>query len=192
MNKAYVMAVTVFTAGSGALALDAVDQMNNYQGAGGQGWSYLAPGGFEAAQTFKQTSNKISGASVYLGNYWGSGNVTLKVYSTNPYNDGGANPLVGASGTVYGNTGSWADVFWSPVNITPNQPYWLVFQGDNNEVITYTYGDTYTNGDMYWYGSPPGQNYYDFAFKTWAPVPAPGAAALLGVGGLFASRRRRA
>jgi hypothetical protein len=191
MNKAFVMAVSVFTAGSGALAFDAVDQFNNYQGNGGQGWSYLT-GGFYAAQTFKQTANKISGASVYLGTYWGDGNVTLNIYTTNPFYDGGANPLAGASGSVYGTHGNWADVFWSPVNITPGQTYYLNFQGDNNEVITYTTGDTYPNGGLQWSGADYGPNGYDFAFKTWAPVPAPGSAALLGLGGLAASRRRRA
>lgn len=191
MRKVCFVAASVLSAGSGAMAFDNVDQFNNYQGGGGQGWAYL-DGSFNATQTFMQTANKISGASVFLGSYWGSGNVTLSVYSTNPYNDGGANPVPGATGTVYGSTGTWADVFWSPVNITPNQTYFLAFQGDNNEVITYTYGDTYTSGDAYWYGSPASQNYYDFAFKTWAPVPAPGSAAVLGLGGLIASRRRRA
>ncbi len=192
MNKAYVFAVTVFTAGSGALAFDVVDQLNNNQN-DGWGWSYLNPY-FEAAQTFKPTANKISGASVYLGKYWGNSDVTIGIYTTNPYLDGGANPVPGASGTTYGGIApGWVDVFWSPVSVTPGNTYWLAPRGPGGSgVINYTFNDAYTSGGLNWYGNDYGPSGYDLVFRTWAPVPTPGSAAVLGLGGLVASRRRRA
>lgn len=192
MNKAFVVAATVFTAGSGALAFDTIDQLNDVQGQG-QGWSYLNPY-FEASQSFKPSANKISGAGVYLGTYWGNSDVTIGIYYTDPYSDGGANPVPGATGTTKGGQApGWVDVFWSPVSVTPGQTYYLAPTGPGGSgVIDYTYANTYANGDLYWYGSPPAQDYYDMVFRTYAPVPSPGSAAVLGLGGLVASRRRRA
>jgi MYXO-CTERM domain-containing protein len=190
MKLSYVAAVGIFAMGSSAFANGVVDQMNDVQGYG-QGWAYLNSS-FEGAQPFVPTANQICGASVFIGSYWGTaGEVTLGIYTTNPYTDGGANPVPGAAGTVYNiAAGSWADVSWSPVGITPGNTYWLAPRGNGSGVYNYT-SNPYPSGGIHWYGTDYGPSGYYMVFKTWAPIPAPGAAALLGLGGLAAARRRR-
>jgi MYXO-CTERM domain-containing protein len=143
----------------------------------------------DLAQSFQsQLYSQICGAGVLLqSGVGGTDNVTISLWDALP-NAGGS---MLATGSAQGTEGQWVDVSWSPTNITPNATYYLVFDGNTSLGIAgdndvYGFGQCFANPG---FGSFP---QFDYAFRTWVPVPTPGAAALLAFGGLAAARRRRA
>lgn len=188
MRICVAVAASLFAAAGSALAFDVVDQDNsNTQ----PGWGFAnLYNNNDLRQTFIPTQSNISGASIYLGSYWGDDTVTLSIWSSDPYY--GGSPVGGASGSQFGTHPGWVDVSWSPVSVTPGNTYYLLVQGTGSGVANYTYNNDYGNGTVYYQGTDYGQYSYDLAFKTWYAVPTPGSAAVLGLGGLIASRRRRA
>lgn len=155
------------------------DQNPNYMAAFSQG---------DLAQSFQQANNNITGAGIYLwANAGGSDMVTITLYDALP--NAGGNAL--ASGSAMGTQDSWVDVSWNAVNITADSTYYLVFTSANDTLgIAGSLNNPYSRGQVF--ANPGFQSYasYDYTFRTYA-VPSPASAALLGLGGLVATRRRR-
>jgi hypothetical protein len=141
----------------------------------------------DLAQSFQQAHSNVAGAGILLQAGVGSTDlVTLALWDALP-NDGGT---LLASGSGTGTAGSWFDVFWSPVPVTPGDTLFLVFTSGQNTLgiagdvqNPYPAGMTYANPG---YGAFPD---YDYAFRTYyddavATIPAPGAVLLgtLGAG----------
>ncbi len=182
-------ALTILGALGSAASADSVDQDNSNTNPG-NGFANLNPNN-DLRQTFIPTQSNISGASIYLGSYWGDDTVSISIWNSDPYY--GGSPVAGASGSQFGTHPGWVDVSWSPVGITPGNTYYMLVQGTGPGVANFSNGyNSYGNGTVYFQGTDYGQYGYDLAFKTWYAVPAPGSAAVLGLGGLVASRRRRA
>lgn len=183
MTKTVVLTVTLAVA-AGAQA-DLIDQ--------NQPNSPVYMAGFgqtDLAQSFQtQLYNKISGAGIFLQpGVGGTDNVNISLWDKLP-NQGGSKL---ATGSAQGTQGNWVDIFWSPISINPNQTYYLVFDGNTSLGIAGDTGNPYAFGQVY--ANPGFQSFpsFDYTFRTWVPVPTPASAAVLGLGGLAAARRRRA
>ena len=83
----------------------------------------------DLAQSFMQAGNYISGAAVMTQAGIGGGDtITMAIWTQLP-NAGGS---MIASGSVAGTApGQWAEVHWSPVPITPNTTYYMVFTSEH-------------------------------------------------------------
>lgn len=146
------------------------------------------------AQSFQQTASNVAGAGIFLAGT-GTGNVSISLYNygNTPFIGGAL--LASASGIATGG-GSWFDVFWNPVAVTPGSTLFLLFNRidfNNTLVINsalnpYPLGVAYANA----YGTTP----YDFTFRTYSStaVPVPGSIALLTLGlvGMLYLRKRAA
>lgn len=150
----------------------------------------------DLAQSFQQSAANISGAGIFLQSDVGTTDtVSISLWDKLP-NEVGAMQLASASGP--GTQGSWFDVFWSPVSVTPDTTYYLAFSGNSTLGISGYAGNGYTRGNVFanpGFGSFPS---YDYAFRTYASVssvPEPESYAMLlaGLGVLgFVGKRRRA
>jgi hypothetical protein len=116
------------------------------------------------AQSFQQTHTNISGAGILLQSGVGStGTVNIQLWTGLP-NAGGSKI---AEGTTTGTAGSWVDVYWPYIAITPATTYYLVFEPSTNGLgisgttNVYAYGQVYANAG---YGPFPT---YDYAFRTY-------------------------
>lgn len=142
----------------------------------------------DLAQSFQPGAGNVSGAGIFLQAGVGStDNVTISLYDALP--NAGGNLL--ASGSAVGTQGTWLDVYWSPVTVTPDTTYYLVFTGNTTLGVAGDIGNPYSRGHTYANsGFTPFSN-FDYTFRTYTMIPAPGAAAMLGLAGLVAGRRRR-
>jgi hypothetical protein len=158
----------------------------------------------DLAQSFQQSAGNIAGAGIYLQplNNQAPATITIQLWDALP-NVGGAAQLATGSVNVVSDN-QWADVFWSPVSITPASTYYLVFLSDNSSYgISGDTGNNYASGQVYansGFGSFPT---FDYTFRTYAgdsltgpqgsDVPEPAALALFGLGlaGLGVMRRRK-
>ena len=167
---------TVAPAMGGAVIDQLQDDASVYMAAFSQG---------DLAQSFQQSTNAISGAGIFLQPDIGSTDfVTITLYDSL-----GGSAL--ASGTAEGTAGSWVDVFWSSVSIAADTEYFLVFTSASDTLgISGSVENPYDRGQVF--ANPGFSSFpdFDYTFRTYG-VPAPASVAMLGLGGLVASRRRR-
>lgn len=168
-----------------AVAQNTIDQdapiHNAYMAAFAQG---------DLAQSFQQIASNISGAGIFLQPGAGSqDNVTISLWSALP-NAGGTQLAVGST---TGTAGTWADVFWSPVAITPAATYYLVFSGNSSLGISGDVSNGYAQGQVFANSGYGSFSTYDYTFRTFtAAVPEPETYALMLAGlGLMAGFARR-
>lgn len=142
----------------------------------------------DLAQSFQtQKFDNIAGAGIFLQpGIGGTDNVTIELWDALPP-DGG-NLL--ASASAQGTQGDWVDVFWDPEAITPNTTYYLVFTGNTTLGISGSVNNPYPFGNVYANAGFQEFPTFDYAFRTWVSIPAPGVLALLGIAGLAGRRRR--
>ncbi len=139
----------------------------------------------DLAQSFQQDHGNVAGAGIQMMSYVGTTDtVTIALWDALP--NAGGTLLASASGTA--TAGTWFDVYWSPVAVTPGDTLFLVFTSSQNtlgimgdEYNPYPDGMTYANAG---FGAFPTfdytfRTYYDDAFAVLPAVPAP-AALLLG------------
>ena len=153
----------------------------------------------DLAQSFQQAHNNVAGASVFLYPGYGSGGtVTIDLWDGLPDEAG----VQLAGGSAAGTPGSWVNVSWTPVLVTPDTTFYLVFtstdDGFNGMAVGGDVTDPYSRGQAYADVGFDAFPDYDYAFRTWyddslAVIPAPGALLLasFGVGMVGWLRRRR-
>ncbi len=139
----------------------------------------------DLAQSFQQAHSNVAGAGILLQAGVGSSDlVTIALWDALP-NDGGT---LLASGSGTGTAGSWFDVFWSPVTVTPGDTLFLVFtSGQNTLGIAGDVYNPYPDGMTYANSGYGAFDAFDYTFRTYyedavAAIPAP-AALLLGAFG---------
>lgn len=156
------------------------------------------------AQSFKQTLDNITGASLFISNYGGAaiGNITISLYDDLPAN--GGTQLASGVDTGVGSN-QWATVdFLSAIAVTPGDTYYLVFSSTNANMGLGGTGNVYPGGIVYAVDNMTNQNAnFDYAFQTFAddafsdptstPVPEPASLAVWGIGAtaLGVGARRR-
>jgi len=147
------------------------------------GTSYIAAfSQTDLAQSFQPGLPQSVGAGILLEPGQGSTDtVTIQLWTALP-NVGGATML--AQGSAQGTQGQWVDVYWSPVQVTVGQTYYLVFTGNTTLGVLGEEDNPYPRG--YVYANPGYQSFvdFDYAFRTWAVpvIPLPGNSGLIVLG----------
>lgn len=142
-------------------------------------------------QSFQQSASNIVGAGILLEGS-GTDSITINLYDLLPLPESGAMLL--ATGSAVGTGGSWVDVYWGEMSISPDTTYYLEFSGS----ILATAADLdnqYSRG-IYYSRTFTGHPAYDLVFRTYANdtvVPEPGTYLmfLAGMGMIGAITRRR-
>jgi hypothetical protein len=158
-NLIYVAALSLFGAANLSAQVIDVDQpnVNAVMASFGQG---------DLAQSFQPTMSTCSGAGVSMSLGWGaSGTFTAELWNALP-NAGGT---MLASGSVAALPGTWADVTWAPVSVTPGTTYYIVYTcTDSSMAIDGDTSNPYAGGMVF---ANPGYNAfvnYDYTFRTWS------------------------
>jgi hypothetical protein len=145
----------------------------------------------------------LAWAFVYVAFAFGYGSgtqsVTIGLWTNLPTSGG---TLITSGTATASATGSWVDVFWAPVAITPGATEYLVISGSTSAtpyVLGYGDGNPYPFGIAKYNGSilNPGydltfRTYSDTAFSSAVPEPSTWAMMILGFAGVgFLTYRRR-
>jgi len=117
------------------------------------------------AQSFEQTHTNISGAGIRLEPTVGyTDTVTVQLWASGLPNASGTKLT---EATAIGTAGQWVDVYWTPVAVTPETTYYLVFTGNitlgvrGSLVNPYPHGCAYANAGYTQFAN------YDYTFRTY-------------------------
>jgi hypothetical protein len=152
----------------------------------------------DLAQSFQQAHGNVAGAGIFLDASAGTGgDVTISLWDDLPDESG----VQLATGTAAGTPGSWVDVYWSPVVVTPDTTLFLVFESTDDDLdgmaVSGDTSDPYSRGQAYAVTGFEPFPAYDYAFRTYyddtlSTIPAPAALLLAGLGaGIVRCLRRR-
>jgi len=119
----------------------------------------------DLAQSFIPNVANCSGAGIFTQPGIGTTeDITIELWDALP--TAGGTQL--ATGTTTGSPGTWVDVFWSAVPVTPGTTYYLLFSSNfstmgiaGDTLNPYLGGQVYANAG---YGSFPS---YDYTFRTY-------------------------
>jgi hypothetical protein len=121
----------------------------------------------DLAQSFVPAQDNIGGAGIFLFPSGAESDlVTIGLWDGLP-NAGGT---LLAEGSAIGERGTWIDVEWTPVPVTPGETYYLVFTGNETMIIAGDTGNPYPHGQVY--ANPGFQPFpvFDYTFRTcWVP-----------------------
>ncbi|MHC4823829.1 MAG: hypothetical protein ACYTEP_07410, partial [Planctomycetota bacterium] len=110
--------------------------------------------------------SNCSGGGVSMSPGWGAGGTfTVELWDALP-NVAGANML--ATGSAPASPGTWVDVFWPAVTVTPGTTYYMVyFCTDGSMAIDGDVNNPYSGGQVY--ANPPFGSWptFDYTFNTW-------------------------
>lgn len=120
----------------------------------------------DLAQSFQPTADNCSGASASMMPGWGIGGaLTIELWDDLP-NVAGATML--ATGSAAASPGSWVDIFWSSVPVTPGATYYLVYScTDLGMALGGVTTDLYAGGHVFANAGFTPFVDFDFAFRTW-------------------------
>jgi hypothetical protein len=197
-------ALAALAISSSALAAEIIDQD---QESHTRTLDLFSDGGL--AQSFQQTADNVAGAGIYLSaNGLGPVDISISLWDALP-NQGGAELATGRD-TTFSNS-HWFDVSWTPVEVTANHTYYLVFTEayPTNYGIAGDFTNPYGGGIAYAGDGFVSHSGVDYAFRTYAdpsyvppkaaepgpsgaaPEPAYWALTILGFGIAGATLRRR-
>jgi len=120
----------------------------------------------DLAQSFKPQAHTISGAGIKMrSNIGGNGTATISLWTALP-NAGG---MLLASASAPSSPGSWVDVYWTPLAVTPGTTYYLVFENTNSSSgIAGNTNNPYPDGQVYANSGYESFPTYDYTFRTYA------------------------
>ena len=120
----------------------------------------------DLAQSFVPTMTNCAGAGVLHTAGWGSGGAfTAQLWTALP-NAGGT---MLASASTAASPGSWTDVYWPGVAVTPGTTYFMVYLcTDPSMAIDGDTNNPYAGGQVYANAGFGGFANYDYTFRTWS------------------------
>jgi hypothetical protein len=187
LNKMFVFLCLLLPLGANAAYI--IDQSNEQLSYGG----FCFINSFNSCgQSFVPSNGNLDGASIFIAtNSIGVGDVNMSVYDN--YIGSPSGFIAGATANNVTASDGWIDVFWSSVNVSVGQTYYLVLSSpqDTNLLTGASHLNQYSDGSIIHQGN---QNWplSDLNFKTYAsPVPLPAAAWLFisAIAGLAGAKR---
>jgi hypothetical protein len=202
MNKTCLMAVIVSAGATAALAdITKNPDLGNF-------WNPLGPNGgtYVYANSFIADDVAIDELGMWLDDLGtGGSSVRFEVWGDTGGSGPDANNVIASTGSLnIGATGG-LNFFSSSASggLTVGNLYWFAATvvGESGpgffQVGGHTQNSQYNDNGTFWYSNDPSGQFFDgqrlvpeMAFHV-GTIPAPASAALLGLGGLLASRRRR-
>ncbi|HRQ73688.1 MAG TPA: PEP-CTERM sorting domain-containing protein [Phycisphaerales bacterium] len=154
------------------------------------------------------TDTKVDRMGTWLSLIWGgTQNIRFEVWGDTGGFGPNPNDVLASTGSIHPAVGVNLDYHEAPAafsaNLVPGSRYWFIATvvseggGGGYQTGGHTQNSVYNDNGTFWYSNDPAGMFFDgqnltpqMAFAVHM-VPAPGALALMGLGGLVAARRRR-